>query len=163
MRNEFKAVNARKASGPDGIKPKILKMCSNELCSIFTYILNLSIYLSVIPDSWKHSEVIPVPKKDKVVELNDLRPVALTSIPMKCCERIILKKILSYSNPLQDPLQFAYRARRSVDDAIICFLDNVYKHLDKPRGYCRILFVDFSSAFNTIKPNLLLKKLMWVL
>ena len=39
------------------------------------------------------------------------------------------------------------------------FLDNVYKHLDKPRGYCRVLFVDFSSAFNTIKPNLLLDKL----
>ena len=31
--------------------------------------------------------------------------------------------------------------------------------MDKPRGYCRVIFVDFSSAFNTIKPNLLLNKL----
>ena len=62
-----------------------------------------------------------MPKKDKVVELNDLRPVALTSIPMKCAERIILNKMKPYFNPLQDPLQFAYRARRSVDDAIVCF------------------------------------------
>ena len=40
------------------------------------------------------------------------------------------------------------------------FLDNIYKHTDKPRTYCRILFVDFSSAFNTIQPSILLEKLI---
>ena len=39
------------------------------------------------------------------------------------------------------------------------FLD-IYKHIDKPRTYCRILFVDFSSAFNTIQPSILLEKLI---
>ncbi len=43
---------------------------------------------------------------------------------------------------LLDPLQFAYRANRSVDDFIL-------QHLDRPGTYVRILFVDFSSAFNT--------------
>ena len=159
VRGEFKRVNARKACGPDRIKPKILKMCSAELARIFTYILNLSIRVSEIPSIWKKSELIPVPKKDKIIELNDLRPVALTSVPMKCAERIILRKVKTFFNPFQDPYQFAYRAGRSVDDAIALFLDNVYKHLDKPKSYCRILFVDFSSAFNTIKPNMLLSKL----
>ena len=45
-------------------------------------------------------------------------------------------------------------------DAIIVFLDNIYKHIDKPRTYCRILFVDFSSVFNTIQPSILLEKLI---
>ncbi len=53
-----------------------------------------------------------------------------------------------------DPLQFAYRANRSVDDAVIMVL-----HLDRPRTYARILFVDFSSTFNTIIPSLLQPKL----
>ena len=35
---------------------------------------------------------------DKVVELNDLRPVALTSVPMKCAKRIILKKKIIKNN-----------------------------------------------------------------
>ncbi len=35
----------------------------------------------------------------------------------------------------------------------------VRQHLDRPVAYERILFVDFSSAFNTIIPNLLLPKL----
>ena len=61
---------------------------------------------------------------------------------------------------LQDPFQFAYRQKRGVEDAIIVFLDNIYKHIDKTRTYYRILFVDFCSAFNTIQPSILLEKLI---
>ncbi len=38
-------------------------------------------------------------------------------------------------------------------------LHYVLQHLDRPGAYVRILFVDFSSAFNTIILNLLLPKL----
>ncbi len=38
-------------------------------------------------------------------------------------------------------------------------LHYILQHLDKPGTYVRILFLDFSSAFNTIIPNLLLSKL----
>ena len=105
------------------------------------------------------SKIIPVPKKPIVKELNDLRPVALTSIIMKCLERLVLNHIKSHFTEFQDPLQFAYRPKRSVEDAIIVFLNNIYKHLDTPGNYCRILFVDFSSAFNTIQPHILAPKL----
>ena len=108
---------------------------------------------------WKTSEIRPVPKKPKVKELNDLRPVALTSTVMKCLEKIIVKHVSSCLSPFQDPLQFAYRSKRSVDDAILLFLDNIYAHIDIPRNYCRVLFVDFSSAFNTIQPHILIPKL----
>ncbi len=37
-------------------------------------------------------------------------------------------------------------------------LHHVLPHLDRPRAYVMILFVDFSSAFNTIIPNLLMPK-----
>ncbi len=51
---------------------------------------------------------------------------------------------------LAGPLQFSYRANRSVDDAVNMGLHYILQHLDKPGTYARILFVDFSSAFNTI-------------
>uniref|UniRef100_A0AAV2JYY0 glucuronosyltransferase n=1 Tax=Knipowitschia caucasica TaxID=637954 RepID=A0AAV2JYY0_KNICA len=56
-------------------------------------------------------------------------------------------------------LQFAYRANRSVDDAINLALHHILQHLDSPGTYARVLFVDFSSAFNTILPSLLQDKL----
>ena len=71
----------------------------------------------------------------------------------------VLKRIKSVFSEIQDPCQFAYRSGRSVEDAIITFLENVYEHLDKPKSFCRILFVDFSSAFNTINASILVKRL----
>ena len=49
-----------------------------------------------------------------------------------------------------DPLQFAYRRNRSTDDAVLYVLENIYSHLEKAgSSSVRLLFVDFSSAFNT--------------
>jgi len=63
---------------------------------------------------WKHTTVIPIPAKF----LNDLRPVNLTSLMMKAMERIVKSHITKIAELLMDPLQFAYRADRGVDDQI---------------------------------------------
>ena len=78
---------------------------------------------------------------------------------MKTFERLVLTHLKAITNHLLDPLQFAYRANRSVDDAINMGLHYILQHLDSPGTYARILFVDFSSAFNTIAPALLQDKL----
>ncbi|KAK3522788.1 hypothetical protein QTP86_034647, partial [Hemibagrus guttatus] len=69
-------------------------------------------------------------------------------------ERLVLAYFKDITGLLLDPLQFAYRANRSVDDAVNMGLHYILQHLDKPGTYARILFVDFSSAFNTIIPAL---------
>ncbi|KAK3539767.1 hypothetical protein QTP70_013200 [Hemibagrus guttatus] len=78
---------------------------------------------------------------------------------MKSFERLVLSYLKNITDPLLDPLQFAYRANRSVDDAMNMALHFILQHLDSPGSYARILFVDFSSAFNTIIPALLRDKL----
>ncbi|XP_070404011.1 uncharacterized protein [Nothobranchius furzeri] len=90
---------------------------------------------------------------------NDLRPVALTSLVMKAMEKIIKEHIVRATEPLMDPLQFAYRTRRGADDAKIFILDSIHKYLELPDSSARLLFVDFSSAFNTLQPHILATKL----
>ena len=51
-----------------------------------------------------------------------------------------------------DPLQFACRAGKGVDDAKLLLLDRLYRRLERPQSHARILFADFSSAFNTMQP-----------
>ena len=58
-----------------------------------------------------------------------------------------------------DPLQFAYSPNRSIDDAISIALHTALSHLDKRNTSVRMLFVDYSSAFNTIVPSKLITKL----
>ncbi len=58
-----------------------------------------------------------------------------------------------------DPLQFAYRRNHSTDDAITFTLHTALSHLENKNTYVRMLFVDYSSAFNTIVPATLVEKL----
>ncbi|KAK1800056.1 hypothetical protein P4O66_006556, partial [Electrophorus voltai] len=156
VRRVFKRVNTRKAVGPDGICGRVLKACASQLDPVFTDIFNLSLTLGIVPSSFKRSTIVPVPKKPRPSDLNNYRPVALTSVMMKCFE----KPIRDFITSSLDPLQFAYRHNRSTDDAIAHLLHTTLTHLDKGRGnYVKMLFVDYSSAFNTIIPSLLTTKL----
>ncbi len=160
MNRVFRKQTSRKASGPDSISPACLKVCADQLAPIFTQIFNRSLELCEVPCCFKCSTIIPVPKKPKITGLNDYRPVALTSVVMKSLERLVLAYLKDITRPLLDPLQFAYRANKSVlIDAVNMGLHYILQHLDKPGNYARILFVDFSSAFNTIMPDLLSDKL----
>jgi hypothetical protein len=100
-----------------------------------------------------------VPKESKVTYLNDYHPVALTSVAMKCFERLVMARINSILLDILDPLQFVYRPNRSTDDAISIVLHTAFSHLDKRNTYVRMLFIDYSSAFNTLVPMKLITKL----
>ncbi len=91
--------------------------------------------------------------------LNDWRPVALTPILSKCFEKLVREHICSVLPASLDPLQFVYRSNRSTDDAIAFTLHTALSHLENKNTYVRMLFVDYSSAFNTIVPATLVAKL----
>lgn len=97
-------------------------------------------HITAIPALWNKSVIIPVPKLP-CPWFNNFRPVALTSVVMKCFKRIA---------PLPDP----YRHRGC---SYQC------NPLDKqafrvPNAYARVVFTDFSSAFNTVQPHLPVKE-----
>ncbi|KAK0144491.1 putative RNA-directed DNA polymerase from transposon X-element [Merluccius polli] len=78
---------------------------------------------------------------------------------MKCLEKLVLTHINNTVPDTVDPLQFAYRPNRSVDDAVAVALHHTLQHLEGSRTYARMLFLDYSSAFNTIRPGKLIRKL----
>ncbi len=129
---------------------RVLKDCAEQLTDVLTDIFNTSLSQAVIPTCLKSTTIIPVPKKSPVSCLNDYRPIALTPIIMKCFERLVIHNIKTSLPNTLDPLQFAYRPNRSTDDAISSTLHLALTHLENKDSYVRILFIDFSSAFNTI-------------
>ncbi|KAL0182031.1 hypothetical protein M9458_021406, partial [Cirrhinus mrigala] len=134
--------------------------CAAQLPDVLTHNFNTSLSQAVVPTCLKSTSIISVPKKCPVSCLNDYRPIALTTIMMKCFERLVIHNIkTSLPNPL-DPLQFAHRPNRSTDDAISSTLHLALTHLENKDSYVRMLFFDFSSAFNTIIPQQLINKLI---
>nr|XP_043885516.1 uncharacterized protein LOC122771978 [Solea senegalensis] len=91
--------------------------------------------------------------------MNDFRTVALTSHVMKTMERLVLHHLRPQTCHALDPLQFAYREKVGVEDAIAFLLHRSLSHLDRGSGAVRITFLNFSSAFNTIQPLFLRDKL----
>ena len=78
---------------------------------------------------------------------------------MKCFERMMVTLLRNDVDTHLDSFQFAYKQGCGTDDAINSITHLVSKHLDEPRAYARVLLVDFSSAFNTMQPHLLMGKL----
>ena len=83
--------------------------CAYQLSGVFTDMFNYSLSQSAVPTCFKMATIVPVPKKAKVTELNDYRPLALTSVFMKCFERLVIDIITS----ILDPLQFYFQTMQS--------------------------------------------------
>jgi hypothetical protein len=106
---------------------------------------------------FKRYILIFLARKVGITTLNDGSPL---SVMMKCFERLV---ILTHINIIPDTLhqlQFAYCPNRSTYGTISNALHTALSHLDKRGNNCeRMLFIDNSSAFNTIVPSKLITKL----
>lgn len=74
---------------------------------------------------------------------------------MKTLERLVLSHLCPVVRSAKDPLQFAYQPCVCVDDAVIYLQVRALSNLQKAGSTMRIIFYEFSSAFNTIQPALL--------
>lgn len=72
----------------------------------------------------------------------------------------MLKRIKTAFPDNLNPHQFAYKANKSTEDAIALALHEALSHLESPGNYIRMLFIDYSSAFNTVFPELLVSKML---
>ncbi|KAI5095207.1 hypothetical protein C0J45_15282 [Silurus meridionalis] len=131
VRMELRKIKARKAMGPDGISSRLLKTFADQLCGILLYMFDLSLKLGKVPQLWKTSCVVPVPKTSRRKDFGDYRPVALTSHLMKTLERLVLTYLRPLVIPSIDPLQFAYQPGIGVEDAVIFLLNQATSHLEK--------------------------------
>ncbi|XP_039896854.1 myosin heavy chain, fast skeletal muscle-like [Simochromis diagramma] len=151
-------ISTRKAPGPDNILGRALTDYAMELTNVFTDIFNTSLgsgRRSHMPQSLKASTIITVPKKSSTSCFKDYRPVKLTSIIMKCFERLVMHQIKLSLSPNLDPFEFAYRSKRSTDDGISTAPHSALTHLNTRDSYV----IDFSSAFSIIIPQQLIDKL----
>ena len=76
-------------------------------------------------------------------------------------EHFVLRLLLQQCEDQPDVHQFVYKRQQSVEDATTLLVHKIAEHVGTPGHYiyARVLFVDFSSAFSTMRPSILLEKL----
>ena len=65
VRNAMRSFGSRKAPGPDGFKPIVLKNLNEKAVIFLTSLYKMSISTQQIPSSWRKVDVIFIPKPGK--------------------------------------------------------------------------------------------------
>jgi hypothetical protein len=157
--NLLKKVQRDSSAGADGLAPLILKECAEFISPTLADIYTRSFTLGKIPTSWKSVKITPIPKSGHTSTNIKLRPIASSSIFLKVAERLLLDEISVQLKLSADSYQFAYKSNRSTVDAIATLYHNITSTIDAGSKRFQTIFLDFSSAFNTIDRKKILEKL----
>ena len=117
-------LDVSKSSGPDGISAKMLKNTAGSICPSITHLFNQSMASGQIPDQWKQSHIVPIPKSTKIQSPDNYRPISLLSVLGKLLEKHVHSLIISHLTE-----------RDILSDSQWGFLPVSYTHLTLPTIY----------------------------
>ena len=79
----------RKATGPDGISTKLLRMVAPAISSSLTTLFNSSLSQGCFPTEWKEANVTPVPQSGDKHSVNNCSPISVIPVLAKVLESIV--------------------------------------------------------------------------
>lgn len=148
------------APGKDGIKSELLKKIKGEISEPLSLLVNLCFETGQFPRTLKTGIVVPLYKSGEKTNIENYRPITLTSNFAKIIEKIFKNRILCFldKNKILSDNQYGFRKGCSTEDAIRKLTKNIYNWLDTGRmGLC--VFIDLAKAFDTVCHKKLLGKL----
>ena len=140
-----------KASGPDQIRPRVLKELSTKIAPALTAIYKRSYQTGEVPEDWKTAHVTPVFKNGKRTVAANYRPISLTCIACKLMEHIIVSAVMRHTNKnniLYD-LQSGFREKKSCETQLLELTHDLASNM-QGGGQTDMLIMDFSKAFDKV-------------
>ena len=146
----------------DPIPTSFMKKFLPELVPIMTNIINDSFRNGRFPDKFKCANIIPKLKGSSCDSdnLKNYRPIANLKFFAKILEKMAAHQLQEYlgKSDLHAKFQSGYRSFHSVETALLRVTNDILLSLDRGEEVMLIL-LDFSSAFDTIDHDILLKRL----
>ena len=153
-------INSRKATGPDKIPPKIVKMSANIIDSHLTNIINSNLKRNAFSDSAKVASSRPIFKgKGERPEIKSYRPVSIVNCFSKVCKRFIHENLMpSVTNFLPDFISVYRKGMYSSNHVLLRLTQNWKPALDS-NLFTGAVLMHLSKAFDCIPNDLLIVKL----
>ena len=142
--SRMKNIKCNKASGRFDPPLRIVKCSANLLGPILTHIINFSFTEKRFQHLWKTYDICPIPKVNLPLSVQDLRPIALTSIFSKILESYALEWMIEDILLSITPAQYGGLSNSSTIMALINLLHHWFQALEKPKTAIRVLFLDFN-------------------
>ena len=154
----LKNINIKKATGPDTIPPKLVKLSANILDSHLCNIINKDLESNSFSDGAKIASVRPIYKKKSRHQVGNYRPVSILNTFSKIYERYIRNSVIPFVDNLLSVLISAYRQTYSSNHVLIRLIENWKQSLDKNK-FVGVVLMDLSKAFDCIPRELLIAKM----
>ena len=156
----LKKVKPNKAPGPDGISGHILKHCSYSLGRPLSILFNKAYISGVLPDDWKTANVVPIHKKGHKEDIENYRPVSLTSLVMKIFEKCIRVRIYNLCQDKISNFQHGFLPQKSCTTQLIEFSGALSFNLNS-KWQTGVIYFDFAKAFDSVNHDVLLNKMKY--
>ena len=142
-----------KTGSGDGIKPIVLKHMGGKAITHLTALIQASHLLGYVPDCWRDSKVIYIPKPNKkdYTSAKSYRPISLMSFLFKVHERVVLyylQETVFLDNPLSMD-QHGFRKGRSCESALSNFVEQI-EDANERKQYALTVFLDIEAAFDRV-------------
>lgn len=154
-------LNPKKSPGFDLITGRVLKMLPTKGLQMLLILINATIRLTHVPDTWKVAEMIMITKPGKEPTLlKSYRPISLLPIMSKLFEKLLLKRIIPIINEkkLLPNHQFGFRKKHSTIEQVHRLISIIEKALEG-NEVCSAIFLDVAQAFDKVWHEGLLYKL----
>ena len=150
-------IDVNKAPGPFDSNLKLLKMFPEYFAIPLIDIYNQSFNYKVFPEVWKISNIASVLKLQPCSTVEDLRPIALTSVLSKIQESYVMDWVLEDTRDRISDSQFGGLAGMSAFTALLFMVHKWSQAMETSKRIIRVTFLDFRKAFDLIDHNQLLK------
>jgi hypothetical protein len=140
---------------------RLLCLSSSVISCSLTFIINLSLRTSELPDDWKLARVTPIYKnKGNPDEAVNYRPISVLPHIAKLTETCVKVQIVHYSKTsnLITPHQSAYLENHSTITALHKMVNDWYDNINN-NLVTVTCFLDLTKCFDTVDHNILLSKL----
>lgn len=158
--NTINGLSPNKATGPDELPTKIIKLTALLIARPLARLFNNSLQQGVFPSSWKIANVKPIfKKKGSPAEISSYRPISLLCCLSKVFEKIMFKRIYQHltDHDLLTERQSGYRPGHGTRLQLFYLTHTMYETLDKGRDLT-VLYLDISRYFEKIWHKGLLHK-----
>ena len=157
--NLMTKIDTKKSTHSEDFPSWITKNNAHILCEPVSNIINSVLAMGQYPTPWKRSEITPIPKVKNPSQLKQMRPISLLHHLGKLTEKVIAKRLRSSLPKLKN--QFAYTPRLGTTDALVKLTSDVVRQLDDKNTLAiQTLMLDFSKAFDNMRPDIAITKLL---
>ena len=153
-------IDTSKATGPDGVTPRLLKEAAPVIYKPLTKLFQLSLNQSKFPTAWKDANVIPLHKKLEKNIISHYHPISLLSCVSKIFERVVFKYVFNYfrDNFLITVYQSGFIPGDSTVNQLVHLYHTFCEALNNQKDI-RVVFCDISKAFDRVWHKGLIEKL----